>query len=804
MSVTEKIHQYADLDLLESEDRYALAISLKKLVDGVWDFVPKRAASNYIAVFFAFLLWITPQNSEVEQRSKFRLFFNMTVSLVAAATAFTAAGKLEQHQQDLEDETDIRQFTKAAQLDLEKTELDDQAYVAKADTRYRLNSQLPEAHRHPYLISAEEADKARKKPAPKTTADKKAFLQSMGLADHPEAAAFVDDSSTASEHAAGAAKPKIIYRTIRGERKPCILFTPDQKKYCGLSIVDVSRWVARDNYSLLLIGPSGAGKTYLLEHCIKNTQEYKSSVDMFGVTHKGRNIAAGEQLHYAGLEKCKDFLEYSATDDNELRFIENALELRRITGRILKALHYGSTYPTIALIDEINNGHKAVNRLVRIVKSNWEEEKSATPKGQPKPPRPTLLDLAHEYREATSFAFTQGQSKNFRLWVIAHDNTNDALQMPHGEKLSARYLAIARDGQDSAFMRTFADDRFIPDDETRNDLKARYVAFKKAHKKMGSAANVVVCVTNVGGKGWQLCILPQYEPVEAISYGAQNPHVNDIDGDGLPDVLTDSDELAESQPAESEAQPESPAKEPDVPNHPDNESALNERDLLSLEASLIASQPAEQQVRAKALINWLRTEGAMSVRASGAVDPKVIVHRYSAVCSLEELEYLLEVAQEMGIGHFLSEPLTDIRLWQFVEGSPVDCTMPKELKQPAPEKLGRETSQSVDVAEPDAEIDDELPTVEQIFESNCRPSWMDDDDLNYIIDLIRRDLDVIRWRSVWSLWKSTKYYKRVLRKTVNNITKERFILILKVLSDERIGAIQMDSNNEQSYKLLPP
>lgn len=815
MSITRKVEKYADIDLLEADDRYALGLSIRGAIDGVWSYVVTTATPNYIALIAACLLWVSPQNGEVDQRSRVRLFINLTASLVAAGLAFGASARLDDHQEDLDDAADVKRFRKVAQLDLEKTELDDQAYVAKINTRHQLNSQLPDAHRHPYLISAEEADKERKTPIPSGKSGKLAFMQSMGLADHPEAEQFLGEGVDQP------GKSDIFYKTIRGERKRCIRFG-ERKKYCGLPITDVSNWVARDNYSLLLIGPSGAGKTILLEHCIKNTQEHNSLVDMFGVTHKGRNIAAGEKLHYAGLEQCKDFLEYSATDSDGHRFISNGHELRRLLSRLLDSLHHGSTHPTIALIDEVNNGHKAVNRLKRIVKSQWDAEKAATVRGGEKPTRPELLDIADEYAEAISFAFTQGQSKNFRLWMIAHDNTNDALQMPHGEKLSARYLALTRDGQDAAFLRTFQDDRFIPDDEIRAELKAKYTAFKKAHKKMGSPANVVVCVTNVGGKGWQLVVLPQYEPVEAIEFNAVNPHVDDIDGDGISDALEPTEPVIEppikpavKKPAakESTTAHTTPSEVMPEENIPENTPGIDRNAINALEASLKASQPEEQRQRAIALIQWLRYDlvGSSYVRASGAIDPYIIKNAYPHVKTLEELEYLLEIAEQMGIGFFRDEELTGIKLWQLVENSPTSTSGKRAggisipgIDSDGAEQVDEQAGEQADevIAVSPVVYSDEMTTADEIIDSGIRPGWMTDEVVDYVMEKISEDTDAIRWRSVSILWNATKFRKQSQRNDEDIITKEQFLLLLKTLAHKDISFIHFDKGNDQSFRYL--
>lgn len=795
MSITKQIEKYSDLDLLAAEDRYTLGLFLRAAVDGAWTHLITTVTPNYVALIAACLLWVAPQNGEVEQRSRIRLFINLATSVVAASVTFGASAKLDEHQEDLDDAADVKRFRKGAQLDLEKTELDDQAYVAKVNARYQLNSQLPEAHRHPYLISAEEADKERKSPVPEGKKGKLAFMQSMGLANHPEAQQFLGDEIGKDETEVDEPfkKSDFFYKTIRNERKRCIR-VGNRKKYCGLPITDVSQWVARDNYSLLLIGPSGAGKTLLLEHCIKQAQAHSSLVDMFGVTHKGRNIAAGEKLHYAGLENCKDFLEYSSTDPNEYRFANNGYELRRLTIRLLGALHEGSTHPTIALIDEINNGHKAVKRLTRIIKSQWEADKASAGKGE-RPPRPELLDIADEYAEATSFAFTQGQSKNFRLWMIAHDNTNGALQMPHGEKLSARYLALTRDGQDAAFLRTFQDDRFIPDADIRAGLKEQYTAFKQAHKKYGSPANIVVCVTNVGGKDWRLVVLPQYEQVEPIDFNAVNPHVDDLDGDGKPDFEVLDEPVTENtaEPVEElsvEAMPEETVADKVLPQ-------IDQDMISSLEASLSAAQPEDQRQRAEALIQWLRYDetGVSYVRPNGAIDPYVIQNIYPHVSTVEQLEYLLEIAEQMGIGYFCNEELTGIKLWQFAENLFTSKERDRASAVIAPSKdRAPGASTAIDV--------NALNTAEEIIERGVRPAWMTDEVIDYVMERISKDSDTVRWRSVRVLWKSTKYHKQNQRNSDTDVSKEQFLLILKTLSHREIGFIHFDSGNEDSFRYL--
>ena len=217
--------------------------------------------------------------------------------------------------------------------------------------------------------------------------------------------------------------------------------------------------------SALIIAPSGAGKSVFLENAIYYAHNNNKQVDFFGVTHKGRNIEAGEVLKYAGLEQTDEMLEYSATAP-EGEMVRKAHQLRVIVSRIFQGLHHGSSYPTIAIIDEVGNGHKALKRVHRIVSASWQSEKSTASRGE-KIPRPELLDLPEEYKEAVGFSFTQGQSKNFRAWIISHDNTNTELGLDHALKLSSRYVGLCRDSQYAAFERVWGDNRFIPDKATR-------------------------------------------------------------------------------------------------------------------------------------------------------------------------------------------------------------------------------------------------------------------------------------------------------------------------------------------------
>ena len=318
---------------------------------------------------------------------------------------------------------------------------------------------------------------------------------------------------------------------------------------------------------------------------------------------------------------------------------------------------------------------------------------------------------------------------------------------------------------------------------------------------MRSPANVVVCLTNVSGKGWQLCILPQYGPVVPIEYTANNPHTNDLDGDGLPDFPMGEPEEEETpvediyDTEETEESEEQDMSEENSPAKPDADT------IAALEKSLTATQPVEACERAMGLIRWLRNEGALNVRASGAIDPVVIASRYPHVHSLEELEYLLEVAEQMGIGKFVNEALTDFRLWQFIESAPVVLG---RIRQPEPIVLfSNDDVESDECDEGDVIVSGELPTVDDIFSRDCRPEWMSDERLLYVRDLIMRDPDPRRYQKVRLLWEKSRFYKRSSSTGERELSKEQFLLILKMMAHPHVGLIEMDKGDDDTYRVLP-
>ena len=230
-----------------------------------------------------------------------------------------------------------------------------------------------------------------------------------------------------------------------------------------------------------------------------------------------------------------------------------------------------------------------------------------------------------------------------------------------------------------------------------------------------------------------------------------------------------------------------------IENSPAN---LSPEAIAALEKSLTARQPKAECDRAIALIQWLRNDGSVFVRASGDIDPAVIANRYPHVHSLEELEYLLEVAEQMGIGIFITEPLTDLKLWRFLESAPVPAS--REVFEggvSAAVDYDDDVSTTVELGE--------LPTVDQIFAADSRPEWMTDERLMYVRDLIMRNPTPGQYQKVRLLWKSSRFYKPSASTGARELSKEQFLLIVKILAHPNVGVIEMEDGDDTVYRVLP-
>jgi len=293
--------------------------------------------------------------------------------------------------------------------------------------------------------------------------------------------------------------------------------------YCGIPIEDLAQEVVDSDKGFLGVGPSGAGKTEFIKRLVYLQWLKDKTTDYNLFTHKDD----GDALDYAGLEACQNcYVMPSTQRGDKLRAIARKVESQiKVLTRMLDGQ---PSVPMVVIYDQSNSGIKACNNASRMGKDEMiQHNRTCDPEDKWDTRTWDFQDLPRLYDDLIESGWLDGRSKGFRVWNFSHLNTTSGTGQDHQVKEGVYYIGLGRKTITSALYNPVKNDLFIPDNAERKELKERLETFMKHHRSIGSPANVVIAITDYGGEGWKIVVLPQQEArLPRIELGPTNPPID--------------------------------------------------------------------------------------------------------------------------------------------------------------------------------------------------------------------------------------------------------------------------------------
>ncbi|WP_163698529.1 hypothetical protein [Adonisia turfae] len=617
---------FLDTDLLSPAVRRRLIQGSGQLLKGAWVAAPKRALCLYgMAILGAFLVF-APVERRFYSDQGLNYRWPPALGLMMSATGLTLIGMahagLDEFQRELDEAEEERQFTRSLQKQAFQDSETSRVYTAVSEVKLQNNAPLPDHMKEPGLV-----------PAKTSQEELEQFKALMGITqDSPEA--------TTTETTKDLKFSTRKNATTKASER-CVDLT-GKRRYCGLKIENpIPRFLA-DDRGLLGLGTTGVGKSAFLEAIVSHAYQVDESTDFVAIAHKSGNSARGETLSMAGLEDTHDMYVVTRTMQGQT-LVDAATRLRLRTHAIENLLETGSLVPSFVLIDESNEGTKAISKAART----YAELETGGP-----PKKSNIPDWQEEYSDFIETLIVDGRSKGVRGVVFGHLSTNKS--GVDKEVRNQNYvIALGRNGIYGAIESLLSDARYIALKDTRADLKQEFTAYLEQHNANKAPVNVVLALTNIGGQ-WRLIVLPQRWDIQPIKPSVVNPALDSPYGFEAP----------------AESVPETPTEHLPI-------DATQQKDPL-------ACYSPRQRRLANEFLVWYESKRSILDDGTGLLDLRIPVQCWDPVKSLSELEMVLEVLHIQGYGDFFYDSVDKALLWKFYPRNSRGKLVARPPEEPGP------------------------------------------------------------------------------------------------------------------------
>lgn len=610
---------FLDTDLLSRDVRHRIAHTLGTLARTTWNAAPKRALSLYGAAIAGAFLVFYPVERGFYSKTGLEYRWPPALGLLMTSTGLTLIGSayagLNAYQDELDEAEDDHQFEHQLKRQAFQDAEVSRVYAAVSEVKLQNNANLPDHMKEPGLVDPAIAQKQ----------ELEEFKALMGVAD--EDVPTVTKTKGFRRGNIDGFEFSTRKNSTTKATEQCVSLQ-GKRKWCGVPIENpIPRFLA-DDRSLLGYGTTGVGKSAFLEAIISAAYQKDESTDFVAFAHKSGNAARGESVSMAGLEKTQDLYTVTNTMNGDA-LISATTRLMSRVNTLEALLEEGSLVPSFVLIDEGNEGTKALGKAARKY-----VEMNTTENDQGKPIKPDKPSWQEDYADFIETLIVDGRSKAVRGVVFGHMTTNKS-----GITAEARNqtytIALGRNGIYGSIEKLLSDSRYITMRDTRETLKQEFATYLKKHTAKGSPVNVVLALTNIGGQ-WRLIVLPQSWNIQPIVPNVVNPA---LDEDYGFEDTTNVDDVTEV-----------PARLP--------VDATQQNDPL-------ACYSPEQKQLAIDFLEWFKAHSDILNDGTGYLDLRVPLRCWPAVTNMSQLEMVLEVLETRGYGEFYEDSITHALYWKM-------------------------------------------------------------------------------------------------------------------------------------------